>query len=734
MNISIDEPNGGVQDPQESETRLRELEEQLASGVRRERTLKRQLATARQEATALKMAQQQIFASSSWRLTAPLRAVRTLLGAPPPLTMDPVAVAGDSTLGDELAVTRWNSLIPQPVPESIISVSPDVAARSNEPCVIVRPEKMLDGLVPAALLGDDPGSTGTVYHGSEANPPRIAFLGSPELAQELAFDAVVTSLAEDGWESQIESGDFDLLLLEPVWHVGNREWRNAMIASGQRRSGVESLLERARERGLPRVLWYRGSAEDAGFFGWLLQRVEKGYAIDDASAAALQAAGERPVAILGPAIQPALDNPLRSWDQLALQAWRQHVLYDGWLDLMEGAAAEPLLQTFRDDRLLVAESEWEFGGVRLADCPDFRTNALGCLDRAGKASVAKIVGAEVFRSTPLVPAWRRRTMMMRALASGTLVADLSDDNLCFDGLPLRTENAEMVSRIRQLLDDPLARGRLQHGAIREILGQHCLSDRLDRIAADLKLDVRFGRRPATVAFLLVTMRPQLLAACLERFRNDRYPHKELVVVLHGRDASLQEARSLVRTGERISIYQVGRELSLGACLNFAAAQSDADYWAKVDDDDIYGPNYLSDLMMYRKAVDFRVGGKTAAFVYSKGEDAIRFDPAYAATRSWQYRRAGRGERVHIAGGTLIGHRDVLQDVPFSATRRRGSDSDFLRRSDAAGYDFTAFDFFNFALFRSDAPGFHTWNADADDIVRRTSVVGTGAEIDKVVWL
>lgn len=81
---------------------------------------------------------------------------------------------------------------------------------------------------------------------------------------------------------------------------------------------------------------------------------------------------------------------------------------------------------------------------------------------------------------------------------------------------------------------------------------------------------------------------------------------------------------------------------------------------------------------------------------------------------------------------MIGKRELLDIVPFSDVRRRGSDTDLIRRADAAGFDFVAFDFFNFALFRSGAEGFHTWNTDMDMFKQRTVPVGGASQIGSVV--
>ncbi len=695
----------------------------------------RKAARALRDAQLAEETKRQILASTSWKITAPMRGFRTLFGAPPPIDAN-VEVELPPAVADLPAIDLGDSLLPADLPESMLARTPAEAERTNEVCEILQLDWTMEGIVPGALLsqGGQPVLSAPVstYLGDEADPARIAFLGTPELANELAFEAAVTALSEEGWRSQLAAGNFSMLLLEPVWHVGNREWRGCMAADSKVRPRIEAVLQYARERGIPSVLWFRAGAGELEHFGWMAKHVDGVYGVTAGIASTLEELAGRPVAVLAPAIQPAVHNPLRSWEQLGVGGFGERVLFDGWLDLMEGAESDPLVRHFKDSRLLVAESEWEFGGVRLNDVPDFKRNAAGCLSGLGKAALARMVAAEIFRESPLIPEWRREQMIQRSIACGTIAADSTGQGRQWASLPLQGSPEALAPRIEALLADPLARARMRHLAFRELFSSNCLADRLNQIASDLGLSVSFGRKAATVACLLITMRPELLESCLERFRADLYPHKELVVVLHGQDFSLPQARSLIRPGEPISMFQFGKQLSLGECLNFAASQTDADYWAKFDDDDLYGPNYLSDIMLYRRATDFSLGGKPAAFIYSEGDREIRWDQRYASERAWQYRRANRQERIHIAGGTLIGKREVLREVPFSAVRRRGSDTDLLRRADASGINFVAFDFFNFALFRSARQGFHTWNSDMEIHRQRTKAVGGESDIEGVI--
>ena len=281
----------------------------------------------------------------------------------------------------------------------------------------------------------------------------------------------MTSLSETEWGSQLAGARFSMLLIEPVWHVGNRGWRGCLAREGRARGKGESLLKHARERGIPCVLWFRASQAEVEHFAWLAEWMDAVYAVDAGVAKRLEEQARRAVSVLSAAIQPALHNPLRTWEQLDQDGFSERVLYDGWLDLPEGAADDPLVAHFKDTRLLVSESEWEFGGVRLNDSPDFKRNAVGCLTPVGKPALARMVGAEIFRSSPLVPDWRREQMIQRSLACGAIAADTSAGGADWAGLPLRGEPDGLVRELDRLLADPLERARARHLAFRELFSK-----------------------------------------------------------------------------------------------------------------------------------------------------------------------------------------------------------------------------------------------------------------------
>ena len=160
--------------------------------------------------------------------------------------------------------------------------------------------------------------------------------------------------------------------------------------------------------------------------------------------------------------------------------------------------------------------------------------------------------------------------------------------------------------------------------------------------------------------------------------------------------------------DRVRFTSLGRSRTLGECLNFASALTDADYVAKIDDDDYYGPNYLTNFALYTSMYDIDLCGKAVACFEVEG-DGIFWSEA-RARRGWTY-LPPRHPNNPIAGGTIIARREILQDIGFPEDRRGGSDTAFLRRCFGEGLGAVTLDSFDYALFRSDQTGFHTWNLD-----------------------
>lgn len=701
---------------------LRDLGRQLKDARREIRQLEATLACERAESSE-RAAQSsahldEMRRSTSWRLTAPLRWLRTTL------PRKRHGQSGETAAGPPPDVVTSGLA---GLPAGLLKPDFEDLETANATCRRINLFPGLDGLVAEDVrlaLAGTMAETGGEYRGRRQDPPAIGFIGSTELRTELSFDARVAVLDEDNWRDVLVPGALRFLLVETVWHVEHRHWRYALTGEGNQED-FWRVLERCREISLPLVVWFRETPDNYPRFAWLAGQADLVCAADAEVLERLRSDFPRTKAeFLPPAIQPPLHNPLRSYGLMdAADALGGSIVFDGWWDLQNGLPELSRLHDLKGSGLLVAESHWDFSRVRLDDADDFRDWTVGCLDREEKLVMSRLQGAEVFAAASLAGAWRSALGMARSAASGSLVARLDGAPPWLPELRLPDGGVDPLVALRALMADPVASARRRHQTWRGLMSAHTVAHRLQHIADSLGTGGRFLPSDPRIACLMVTMRPDRLRGCIERFRNDAYPDKELVVVVHGNDAGLEECRKLVREGEPIRFLQAGKSLGLGACLNLAASQTDAPYWTKVDDDDLYGTHYLSDIMLYQRIGKFDVFGKPPVFNYLESSDELLWDVEWARHANLVH-DAATARSALVAGGTLGGHRRVLEEVPFSERRRGGSDSDFVRRCYEAGLDVLAMDGFNFVRCRSAQEGFHTWTIDEDEFRSRSLRVGS----------
>lgn len=681
--------------------------------------LRRRLRAVERELELREAEIQLLRSSHSFRLTAPLRMLRRMLSSGREDALGLILRAGSTDGTGEPALAG--------LPRHVFATAerpagPNDSHRPLDLDAAIQP--LLRAEIRDGRLSDGVGPGAPRYHGCQPNPLRIATITSRELREELSFDAEVTPLLAGQWSQQLDPARHDLVLLESAWEPEG-EWGVGFPGGDHSRSLLGKLIARCRELSLPVVLWAREDATQLDRVGWLASQVDRAYAIDLAGKAALERAAPRlGCGILPPAVQPALYNPIRSYGLRDCEpALGDKLLYDGWWDI-SGDAVQSALASQDPQRLRIVDSRWDYSRIRLQDSPQHAGQAMGVLSPLEKSALLRNMRAEMFVSGSIARPWQLATQMLRAAASGAAAL--------WTG-PAGEAPWNGPAVLPALPEDPLETRRLSHLAFRDVMTRHCLGDRLQQITRDLGLEIPVVEAPARVAHLLVTMRPELLEACLQRFRMDAYPQRELVVVLHGDHVDIAAARALVKPGEAVSILAAARERSLGDCLNQAIGETDAPFWMKLDDDDCYGPQYTSDMMLYRRVIDAPLMGKPPMFLYLEQGNELRWDPVWASHANLLH-QADVADSALVAGGTLAGRREVLETVRFSSARRGGSDSDFIRRAHEQGHDLLAVDGFNFARFRSGRAGFHTWQADDEALRRRSKLTGNGGAIQSHVYI
>ena len=694
----------------------------LKAARARIRELEARLEEHRHGAEAAQAQLARITGSRTWRILSLLRRAVFRAGRPPSTAPAPVERRAEKLPMVDPTGPAASFMALLPAESTVIGTAqaddPNGVLRRIDLRSVFRPVPAAAGRAGSAAIPLD--DTSAFFSKAESTAAHLGFVGSEDLLRQIAFDAQVACLWPTTWRERLAHGRLDFVLVEAIRHKNPGDWRDAFAGAGTRREQLCEMLTGCRARGIPVVCWFREAVSSLDEWTWLCPYADALFAHDPEVAQRLRIDQPgRIVEWLPPAVQPARHNP---WINPSLVRARscaaQQVFFDGLAACLADGLPSELANP--GDALLLADSRWEVSAAQASAHPAMARLSLGRLGEVDRNVLLRLVGAEFFNRGDSAEDQLRQ---MEAAACGALVVGPGVMPLLeVEG----TGGGDMASWSR-ILSDPVRRMRAAHLKTRLVLSQHCIVDRLQTMAAKLGSGACFAPATPKVACLLVTRRPELLGECLRRFRADSYPNKELIVVVHGTDADLRGIRASIGPGESIQLLRLGDRYGLGACLNFAFEHTEATYWAKWDDDDLYGPHYLSDFMLYRRAIDFDVAGKPMAFTLLDDADELRWDSRWGK-RANLLRTGVDTANTGVAGATLFGHRRVLEANPFPEHCRAGTDTAFLRSCHERGWNLLSTDPFNFVRYRTARAGFHTWQLTDQSIRDRTVGIGTRRDI------
>ncbi|MET1086857.1 MAG: glycosyltransferase [Arthrobacter sp.] len=221
-------------------------------------------------------------------------------------------------------------------------------------------------------------------------------------------------------------------------------------------------------------------------------------------------------------------------------------------------------------------------------------------------------------------------------------------------------------------------------------------------------------QPPAVSALLATRRPDKVAFALDQLSRQNWHDLEVVLVMHGFDDGVPEVRQAIKSYPReLQVLSVPSTTVFGDVLNAGTAAAKGSLITKIDDDDWYGPNHITDLVQAMGHSGAMLVGAQVEFVYLGDLDITT-------------RRPNAGERYsdHVAGGTMMIPRDQLLRLGGWRPVHRAVDRCLLQAVQAAGGLIYRTHGQNYMMHRhasTDSHGGHTWNPE--DSVFLQSVAG-----------
>ncbi len=219
----------------------------------------------------------------------------------------------------------------------------------------------------------------------------------------------------------------------------------------------------------------------------------------------------------------------------------------------------------------------------------------------------------------------------------------------------------------------------------------------------------------SVTVVLATNRPEFVGHALRQVAIQEHRPLDVVLALHG--DGFGPVNESAMEGIAVTVLRVGSDVLFGDVLNLATARATGDLIAKMDDDDHYGPQHLTDLVMAAHYSDAALVGKGAEFIHLETQNrTIR-------------RVAGEpesGSRT-IGGGAMAIHRRALKEVGGWPRVHRHVDKILITAVKDRGLSIHRTHGFGYILERRVSG--HTWDMDAAYFERDATGAWAGLERD-----
>ena len=545
----------------------------------------------------------------------------------------------------------------------------------------------------------------------------------------LRYEADLILLTPKQWKRQLERAQPAFLLVESAWSGNNGEWRYLLTNYKSRDvNPLRDLVGYCREHGLTigsTVFWNKEDPPNFEVFIDAAKEFDFVFTTDaDCIPKYKEICGHDRVYLMAFACQPRLHNPCRG------KSWpRYPVCFAGsWMekyserrrsldDLLEPALAFGLHIFDRNFKVTEYDSRYRF--------PDRYQSAIkGSLDYEHMLTAYRCydVMMNVNTVTDSPTMFSRRVFESLACGTPVISTDSSGLEATLGGYVRITRNSQdTTSHLNELLADEERRMREGHLGYRYVHTHHTYRHRMKEMFLEVGVESGDSARKPSVSVVITTCRPDNVKFAIENYRKQVYAEKELLLVLNNAIFDVESIEAQARALNNVRIVQVDGRVTLGESLNRGVEEASGYYIAKMDDDDYYGENYLSDMMLAANFSEAEILGKGTYFVHMKSKDVMGL------------RVVGRQHEFtdFVAGATLTARRDVLREIPFP-DRTKGEDSNLLKEASKAGCRIYSADVYNFLALREVEHSKHTWTIEDSEFLKNCRSLRSGLEWERVM--
>ena len=209
------------------------------------------------------------------------------------------------------------------------------------------------------------------------------------------------------------------------------------------------------------------------------------------------------------------------------------------------------------------------------------------------------------------------------------------------------------------LENPTLREKVSVELRRTALREHSTEKRLQQIREAAGLPVF---REPSVSVVVATNRPEMTERIFNTVKEQDHKNLELVFALHG-DGFEDSYPDFLKSDLPVTVLRYPKETIFGHVLSGASSAANGEWIAKMDDDDWYGKEHISDLLLAASYSDADLVGKGSEFVYLTEENlTIRRDLGDSEVESRT-----------IGGGAMLVKAETFREINGWRELSRGVD-------------------------------------------------------------
>ena len=281
---------------------------------------------------------------------------------------------------------------------------------------------------------------------------------------------------------------------------------------------------------------------------------------------------------------------------------------------------------------------------------------------------------------------------------------------------LGTQMASLLKEVdAEELQNPTSREKVSVDLRRAALGQHTIEKRLQQIRKQAGLTTF---REPSVSVIVASNRPEMTERIFNVVKEQDHKNLELIFALHG-DGFEDSYSDFLKGDLPVTVFRYPKETIFGNILSEASSAAKGDWIAKMDDDDWYGKEHISDLLLAASYSDADLVGKGAEFVYfTEGNLTIRRDLGDSEVESRT-----------IGGGAMLVKAETFREINGWRELSRGVDVALIDNVVSNGGRVWRTHPFGYLLRRT--KGKHTWNVDDRYFLREADQQWEGFAADAV---